>query len=46
MKLKTRNRLTDFDNELLVAREKGVGRDSLGVWDGHIHTAIFKMDNQ
>ena len=22
------------------------GRDSLGVWDGHGHTAIFKMDNQ
>ena len=22
------------------------GRDSLGVWDGHVHTAIFKMHNQ
>ena len=22
------------------------GRDNKGVWDGHIHTAIFKMDNQ
>ena len=22
------------------------GRDSWGVWDGHVHTAIFKMDNQ
>ena len=22
------------------------GRDSLRVWDGHVHTAIFKMDNQ
>ena len=22
------------------------GRDKLGVWDGHVHTAIFKMDNQ
>ena len=22
------------------------GRDSWGVWDGHEHTAIFKMDNQ
>ena len=20
--------------------------DSKGVWDGHVHTAIFKMDNQ
>ena len=25
----------------------GVGeRDSQGVWDGHVHTGIFKMDNQ
>ena len=22
------------------------GRDSQGVWAGHVHTAIFKMDNQ
>ena len=22
------------------------GRDSQGVWDGHIHIALFKMDNQ
>ena len=22
------------------------GRDSQGVWDVHVHTAIFKMDNQ
>ena len=22
------------------------GRDSQGVWDGHVHGAIFKMDNQ
>ena len=21
------------------------GRDSQGVWDGHVHTGIFKMDN-
>ena len=26
--------------------EKMVQRDSQGVWDGHVHTAIFKMDNQ
>ena len=26
----------------MVAR----GRDSYGVWDGCIYTAIFKMDNQ
>ena len=23
-----------------------VGEDSKGVWDGHVHTAVFKMDNQ
>ena len=22
------------------------GRDNQGVWDGHVHTGIFKMDNQ
>ena len=22
------------------------GRDSYGIWEGHEHTAIFKMDNQ
>ena len=22
------------------------GRGSWGVWDGHIHTAVFKMDSQ
>ena len=22
------------------------GRDRLGVWDRHVHTAIFKTDNQ
>ena len=22
------------------------GKDSSGVWDGHVHTAIFKKDNQ
>ena len=21
------------------------GEDSLGVWDGHVHTTTFKMDN-
>ena len=21
------------------------GRESYGVWDGHIHTTIFKIDN-
>ena len=42
----TRQRLTE--NGLMVA--EGVGKDgernSQGVWDGHVHTAKFKMDNQ
>ena len=44
----TRQRLTDLEIGLMVA--VGVGKDggrkSQGVWDGHVHTAIFKMDNQ
>ena len=28
----------------LTGRMKG--RDSLGVWNGQVHTALFKMDNQ
>ena len=39
MNLPNRNRLTE--NELKIAR----GRDMQAVWDGHVHTAIFKMDN-
>ena len=38
----TRHRLTDLENELMVV---GVG-GQLGVWNGQVHTAIFKMDNQ
>ena len=22
------------------------GKDSQGIWDGHVHTVIFKIDNQ
>ena len=38
-------RLTDLGNELMVTREKG-WRRGMGVWDGHVHTAMFKIDNQ
>ena len=27
-------------------RGKDGGRDSQGVWDGHVHIATFKMNNQ
>ena len=33
----------DSEKENMVA---GGGRDSYGVWGGHVHTAVFKMDNQ
>ena len=26
--------------------EKTGGHDNQGAWDGHVHTAIFKIDNQ
>ena len=43
--LQTRN--TGLENELLVAGgEELEGMDSYGVWDRHVHTAIFQMDNQ
>ena len=42
MSLQNRKRLTDLENELNVAGGKGQLR-TLG---GHVHTAIFKMDNQ
>ena len=47
--LQSRSGLTDLENVPMVARGNvrwGAGRNSLGVWDGHIHTTIFKMDNQ
>ena len=33
---------TDLEKELMVA----VGEGIVMVWEGHSHTAIFKMDNQ
>ena len=42
MNLQNRKRLTDLENELMVARRK----DSQRLWEGHVHTAIFKMDKQ
>ena len=48
MNLQNRNKLTDLVKVLIFAGE-GVwmgGRDSYGVWDVHVHTAIIKIDNQ
>ena len=30
----------------MVPRGKDGGRDSQGLWDGHVHTAVFNMENQ
>ena len=35
-----------LENQRMAASREDGGRDSQGVWDGHVHTAIFKMDNQ
>ena len=49
MNLSTKQKETPaLENEIMVAGS-GVntgGRDSQGVWDGHVHTTVFKMDNQ
>ena len=44
--LQNRNRVTDIRTNLLLLKEKGEGRDELGDWDWHIHSAIYKTDNQ
>ena len=47
MNLQNKKRLTALENELTVASGGRMkGRDNWGVWDGHVHTAIFKRDNQ
>ena len=44
--LLNRSRLTELENELMVAREEGWGRDSQGARDGHGHPAVFNVQNQ
>ena len=42
-----RNTLTDLENELMdTCGEVYGGKRYLGSWDGHVHIAMFKMDNQ
>ena len=36
--------LTDLDNELLVAGGEGRMGEWI-VWNGHVHTAVFKLNN-
>ena len=45
MNLQNRKRLTDLENEHMVAGRKDGGKRQ-GVWEGHEHTAVFKMDKQ
>ena len=40
--LQNRKRLSDLENKLTVAGAKGIIRG----WDGHVHTAVFNIDNQ
>ena len=40
--LQNRKRFTDLENKLMLPE----GRDSWGAWGGHVHTNVFKMDNQ
>ena len=37
---------TDLREWTYGSQRKNEGRDSQGVWDGHVHTAILEMDNQ
>ena len=42
-----RNRHTDIKNKLRLPKGTYVGgRDESGAWDEHIHTTIYKIDNQ
>ena len=41
-----RNGLTDFETSLWLPKGKGWGRDKLEAWNKHIHTTIYKIDNQ
>ena len=44
--LQNRNRLINLQNDLVAAAGKDRRRGKYGVWEGHVHTAIFKVNNQ
>ena len=48
MNLFTKQKKThNLENKLMISRVgRGKGRGRLGVWSWHVHTAIFKVDNQ
>ena len=42
-----RNRLTDFENKLMVTKGNGCqGWDGLGVWDWHMHAGVYGIIGQ
>ena len=43
--LQNRNRPKNTENKLMVTKVKGRG-DKLGDLDWHVHTTIYKIDNQ
>ena len=46
MNICTKQKQTCRLRELMAMEEKVRERDRLGVWDGCVHTAKFKIDNQ
>ena len=47
MNLLTKQKKTDLENKPMVVEwGKDGGKGWLGSLDGHVHTVIFKMDNQ
>ena len=44
--LQNRNRLTDTENRLVVARAVGMAGNGLGVWDEQVETIMYRMDKQ
>ena len=41
--LKVRSRPGGRESNLMVTKGDSRGRDKLGVWDKHIHTAIYRI---
>ena len=47
MNLHTKQKETqNLENKLMVAGGRNGGKGLLGRLGGHVHTAVFKMDNQ
>ena len=44
--LQNRNKLTDFENKLMVNKGKVWGRDGLVVRNWHMHAIVYGMDGQ